>query len=101
VSEFNWGEPHPLAIDRKRRKNETDRRAVRTFFGILSAAGTLYLRDAAGAREALALYDREATNIRYWRAWTARVFAAAADDPFAAEMCRDDALTATELVLQR
>jgi tetratricopeptide (TPR) repeat protein len=88
MSEFTWGDQHPLAIDHQKRKYEADQRAARKFVEMLSTADEMYLRDAEGVREGLALYDRESAYIRHWQAWAARVFTANPDDTFAAQLCR-------------
>jgi len=62
MSEFNWGDPHPLAIDRRKRKHESDKRAATNFVDVLLAADTLYLRDADGVADGLALFDREVAS---------------------------------------
>ena len=72
MTDFRWGEPHPLAIDPRRRKRGSDERAVQRFGGVLSAVGILFARGGDEAKRGLDLFDREAANIRHWQAWAAR-----------------------------
>ena len=45
MNEFDYGDPHPLAINLRMRKHEADQRAGRRFVEVLSTADTLYLQD--------------------------------------------------------
>ena len=48
MSEFNYGDPHPLSGDRWKAKRRSDERAASHYAGTLSEAATLYQRDADG-----------------------------------------------------
>ena len=81
MTEFNYGDPHPLLIDRRERKRRTDERAALHYLNVLTRAGDLYRRDGAGETDARALFDLEAANVRRWQQWSADRFCAAPDDP--------------------
>lgn len=51
--------------------------------------------------ESLSLFDREMANIRGWQRWAAELFAADANDMFAAEMCRDYSLKGVDTAALR
>src|SRR5207249_4000973 len=67
----------------------------------LGEANDLYLRGGPGVAEALALFDREAENIRHRQAWAARAFLADPDDSLAARTCADFPLIGIHVVEMR
>jgi hypothetical protein len=44
MSEFNWGDPHPLPVDRRKRKRRADERATRWFAAVLVVVSDGYER---------------------------------------------------------
>src|SRR5271157_5302174 len=101
MHEFNWGDPFPLPLDPRKGKLRSDERAAKHYVQKLSEADIRYQRDANGVAEALAMFDREAANVRRWQGWAAERFADDADDTSAAEMCRDFALNGVHLAALR
>jgi len=98
MSEFNYGDPHPLSGDRWKAKRRSDERAASHYAGTLSEAATLYQRDADGVVVGLALFDRETANIRGWQAWSAQLLAVDPTDSFACQIARDFALNGAQIV---
>jgi len=66
MNRFSYGDDHPL-IDAKNRRRDARIRAARKSLEYLLKAESLYLRGGDGIHEGLALFDREAINIRYWQ----------------------------------
>ena len=91
ITEFNYGDPLPLPIERRNGKRRSDELSAKQFAATLRTAANLYLRDADGVRDGLAIFDRELPNIRHFQAWAARLFADLGDR-LAAELCRDYSL---------
>lgn len=98
MSEFTWGDPHPLVGDRRQLKRISDERAAIHYVEALSQAATLYQRDAEGVGVGLALFDREAANIRWCQAWSAQLLAVDPTDSFACQIARDFALNGAQIL---
>jgi tetratricopeptide (TPR) repeat protein len=89
MSEFNYGDPLPLPVDRKKGKRGADERAARHYAEQLSEVESLYTLGSNAATSALSMYDVELANLRKWQRWAAQQFTTNPNDTFAAEMCRE------------
>jgi len=67
MSEFNYGDPIPLPIDRQKGKRKSDKLAAVHYAKKLSELEGLYVRGGNGVTEGLTLFDREVANFRGWQ----------------------------------
>src|SRR5205823_2606087 len=83
---FEYGQPHPRGLAGTKQTSEAAARLAVYFFGLLGEAGRLYEQGGDGVAAGLALFDREAHNIRAGWKWARE---RRSDDRRAAELCRD------------
>jgi len=98
VNEFSYGSPHPLNVDLRVGKFESNIRTAKLYVDLLSRTNAHFHAGSDGVATGLALFDLESINIRRWQSWAASVNEANPDDDVVAKLTRDFARVGAEIL---